>query len=140
LDNILAIEPAENLTEVLKTPNTNSCARVARRCGMEIRHQMGGPAVTLANRTVVTQRCAAWFKENVPDLRKCLLDQAVQTAVVVALAPSNAELDAAALIMSANNSDRQFVVNTTHVIPKYTGMIGRVMSWFGINTPSAPNF
>jgi len=101
---------------------------------------MGGPIVSVANRIIAIQRCDAWFRENVPDLRRSMWDAAVQMAVTVALTPSDAEVGSAQLIMSADNSDRQYLVGTTHYIPKYTGWLGGLLAKVGWVIPSAPNF
>lgn len=116
-------------------------ARLAKRCGMEVRARLGYPSRTKANKVLAVQRCAAWLEEHAPDLRKCYYQACLANAVLFALAPSKAEVRLARLLNDPEVADREHYCNHVHTIPMFQGVIGEWLSicpWFRI--PSASDF
>lgn len=118
----------------------NMCCNLAKRCGTEVRLAMGYPKRTATNRTIAAQRCLAWLKENAPSLRVTHLRIAVAKAVVVALTVDPVELDAADATFSTQAADYEHYVHVSHVNPRYTGPVGKVLALCGCVTASAPDF
>lgn len=85
---------------------------------------------------LASQRCEAWLREHTPNLRQADWSAVHARSVVVALTATQDEEKMAAAIYSPAASRAQLYAHTPHLIPMYTGVVGRYASYLGFEVPS----
>ncbi len=131
---IATVEEGNNLSEdatstTAETPAVSVCPeaksgvsvetagrKLALICGRSVRRELGCPSASPANRTIATQRCNAWLKEHVPNLRHSHLNPTLFRAVYVALTPSPDEIQLAEALNSPAATMARHLVECRRVV------------------------